>query len=77
MSNIAERLREVFRRRRYGHGDDYDPDFDLFDVAADEIERLRAALGELADLMEDTVAGRYKPDSFTTQPARAALEHKP
>jgi hypothetical protein len=37
-----EKLREVFKRKRYGGTGDYDPDFDLFDVAADEIERLRA-----------------------------------
>jgi hypothetical protein len=34
---------------------------------------LREALAELADLMDDVVAGNYFPDSFTTQPARAAL----
>lgn len=39
-----EKLREAFKRKRYGGGNDYDPDFDLFDVAADELERLRAAL---------------------------------
>ena len=38
-----------------------------------EIERLRDALSELADLMDDVVAGTYMADSFTTQPARAAL----
>jgi len=38
-----------------------------------EVARLREALEELADLMDDVVAGTYKPDSFTTQPARAAL----
>lgn len=31
------------------------------------------ALEELADLMDDTRAGRYEPDSFTTQPARTAI----
>lgn len=38
-----------------------------------ENERLRALLVELADLMDDVCEGHYKPDSFTTQPARAAL----
>ena len=38
-----------------------------------EIERLRKALVELVYLMDDTVSGRYKPDSFTTQPARSTL----
>ena len=42
MSDIVEQLRAAFQRKRYGGGDDYDPDFDLFDVAADEIERLAA-----------------------------------
>jgi hypothetical protein len=31
------------------------------------------ALKELADLYEATVNGDYKPDSFTLQPARAAI----
>ena len=31
---------------------------------------------ELADLMDDIVDGCYKPDSFTTQPMRLALEDK-
>ncbi len=39
MSDIVERLRDAFKRKRYGAGE-YDPDFDLFDAAADEIERL-------------------------------------
>lgn len=37
-------------------------------------QMLLEALKELADLMEDTVKGMYTPDSFTTQPARAAIE---
>jgi hypothetical protein len=54
------------------------PDFDsdcekLVVRLADRIEALEAALGELADLMDDVREGTYKPDSFTTQPARAAL----
>lgn len=44
MSDLVERLREVFHQRRYGPNAEYDPDFDLFDVAADKIELLRAAL---------------------------------
>ena len=31
------------------------------------------ACKELADLMDDIVAGTYTPDSFTTQPARTAI----
>ena len=38
-----------------------------------EIERLRKALEELADLMDDVRSGNYKPDSFTTQTARELL----
>lgn len=34
---------------------------------------MRDALAELADLMDDVVAGEYTPDKFTTRPARAAL----
>jgi hypothetical protein len=45
----------------------------LIGALADEVERLREALAELADLMDDVCDGKYQPDSFTTQPARAAL----
>lgn len=45
-----------------------------------ELEHLRsinaellAALQELADLMDGIIDGSYRPDSFTTQPARAAI----
>lgn len=38
-----------------------------------ENEKLRGALAELADLMDGVIDGTYEPDSFTTQPARAAL----
>jgi hypothetical protein len=44
MTHLVERLREVFKERRYGAVAEYHPDFDLFDAAADEIERLQAAL---------------------------------
>jgi hypothetical protein len=47
MIDIVEPLREAFQRRRYGEGSDYHPDFDLFDVAADEIVRLRAEVAQL------------------------------
>ncbi len=47
MSDIAERLRETFQKRRYGTEGGYDPDFDLLDVAADEIERLRTTIAQL------------------------------
>ena len=38
-----------------------------------EVKALADALSELADLMDDIVAGEYTPDTFTTQPAHAAL----
>lgn len=34
---------------------------------------LRDALSELTELMDDVRAAEYHPDSFTNQPARAAL----
>ncbi|KJJ61529.1 hypothetical protein RT21_20025 [Pseudomonas sp. 10B238] len=34
---------------------------------------LLEALTELADLVEAIISGEYAPDSFTTQPARAAI----
>lgn len=50
MMDIVDRLREVFQQRRHGRDGEYEPDFDLFDVAADEIERLRAVAHEAIDL---------------------------
>jgi hypothetical protein len=38
MSDLLDKLREAFQRKRYGASADYDPDFDLFDAAADAIE---------------------------------------
>jgi hypothetical protein len=35
------------------------------------------ALSELVDLMQGVIDGEYKPDSFTLQPARAALAQQP
>lgn len=35
---------------------------------------LLEALEELADLMDLVRSGEYKPDSFSTQPARAAIK---
>jgi len=55
-------------------------DADILGEAADaldhkdkQIMELREALDELATLMDDIIAGNYKPDSFTCQPARKAL----
>lgn len=46
MSDLVQKLRDAFQRKRYGDTPgEYDPDFDLFDVAADEIERLRSLAG--------------------------------
>ena len=52
-------------------------------LAADRIEQLQAqveeltsCLSEAVDLTEDVIAGDYKPDSFTTQPWRAALKQE-
>lgn len=42
--------------------------------AQKQIVMLREALDELATLMDDVIAGNYKPDSFTCQPARKALD---
>lgn len=41
--------------------------------AQKQIVMLREALDELATLMDEVIAGNYKPDSFTCQPARKAL----
>jgi FtsZ-binding cell division protein ZapB len=42
-------------------------------VLESQRDALAEALLELAELMDDIRAGTYEPDSFTTQPARAAL----
>ena len=47
-TDIVEKLRETFQRRRYGGDSEYHPDFDLFDVAADEIEKLRNAFASVS-----------------------------
>lgn len=47
---------------------------DMYDQARAAMKQLREALSELADLMDDVRTGDYRPDSFTTQPARIALE---
>jgi len=46
--------------------------------AADEIEKLRAALSELVDIVEHAleIKSTEDMDSFTLQPARAALGEK-
>jgi hypothetical protein len=41
--------------------------------AEQERDAFRDVLEELADLMDAVYRGEYKPDSFTTQPARRAL----
>jgi hypothetical protein len=43
------------------------------DVAEAEGAVMREALDELAELMRGVITGDYVPDSFTTQPADAAL----
>lgn len=54
-------LRDAFKRKRYGAGE-YEPDFDLFDAAADEIEGLRKALKDLlwcAENLQETDSDRF------------------
>ena len=53
--------------------DHIDRAIDTLEARAPEVEALADALSELADLMDDIVAGEYTPDTFTTQPAHAAL----
>ena len=49
VSELPAKLREAFERKRYGIGE-YDPDFDLLDAAADEIERLNNAAEAQKDI---------------------------
>lgn len=39
----------------------------------EQSKQLADVLAELADLVDDIRSGNYKPDSFTTQPARLIL----
>ena len=72
-SELVERLRDI------------ETDFpatcamaaDAIEAQRERIERLENVLSELADLVDDVRTGDYKPDSYTTQPARAALMEKP
>lgn len=61
MSDLVEKLRETFKTRRYGSAGEYHPDFDLFDAAADEIERLRTQIASLRQ-----VAGAVSLESGLT-----------
>lgn len=61
MSDLVQKLRDTFKQRRYGNENSYHPDFDLFDVAADEIESLRAQLASLRQ-----VAGAVSLESGLT-----------
>jgi hypothetical protein len=47
--DLIKRLREVFHWRRYGPNAEYHPDFDLFDVSADMIERLQLEIERLRE----------------------------
>ncbi len=40
----------------------------------ERVEKLSSCLEEAIDLMEDVREGKYKPDSFTTQPWRKAID---
>ena len=64
MSDLVKRLRKP---KAYGKYEDE------ANEAADRIEQLQSLLSEAVDLMEGVRTGDYKPDSFTTQPWRAAL----
>lgn len=51
--DLANKLRDAFKRKRYGSEGEYDPDFDLFDAAADEIDRLNKVITELNFALEN------------------------
>jgi hypothetical protein len=76
---IGEYTSTIAKCERYG-GDIFRRDNELGEENAVHIVRainvhdeLLEALEELVDLMEAVRTGEYKPDSFTTQPARAAI----
>ena len=51
VAGLCERLEEAFERARYGGDGPYNPDGDLFDVAADALASLSAQLGEARELL--------------------------
>jgi hypothetical protein len=57
LERLVTSLREAFQRKRYGASADYDPDFDLFDAAADAIEDQLDMMVGVADSLE-TIVGR-------------------
>jgi hypothetical protein len=72
----VERLTEAAELRKQVK-DDAIAQMNVWAKAAEKAEQERDAfrdvLEELADLMDAVYRGEYKPDSFTTQPARRAL----
>ena len=56
--------------------DEYDSFDGYVDALEAKVEELTECLTEAVDLMEDIREGEYKPDSFTTQPWRAALKQE-
>ena len=82
-----KKVREFFLNNRFPNGYVADPsgqpygpdDIHVIEYSAylqlqTKLERAVDVLSELADLMDDVRTGDYKPDSFTTQPAREALK---
>lgn len=80
MTDIVERLNsDADNEFYYAWAQDFYHE-DILREAAAEITRLRERVAELedvllelSDLMDGVIEGDYKPDSFTTQPARSVL----
>ena len=71
-----DRINDFYRERGHFESDVCVLPVELSDKAAriiDAAPELLDALEELADLVDAIRDGEYTPDSFTTQPARAAI----
>lgn len=76
-SIIVARAMPIRRIARldFGYGSEANKaDLDIIVTAVNAHDALVRALKELADLVDEIREGAYTPDSFTTQPARAALK---
>lgn len=69
---LSCKLREAFQRKRYGPGD-YDPDFDLFEVAADALDKMDQPTEVIIGLLEACGVRRTQMTQEHLEAANRAL----